>query len=218
MKPHAWAPALVLLISTPALAGTILQPSAASTSMGTVASPGYSPTHVIDQTGLTAPYISGVTNFDTYVPVTKTTAGGSGSNSWFSASGNITGNFDFDLGVPIGIESFALWPDPQPNAHQGPKNFSLIGSLDPTFTTQIPLGSYVATEINGDVNNAGQIFTFTPTVARYVRMNITSNYGSTLFTGMVEAAFEQSVPEPTTPTLLLTATAATLLRRTRPRK
>ena len=86
--------------------------------------------------------------------------------------------------------------------------------LDPTFTTQLPLGSYVATEISGDANNAGQIFTFTPTVARYVRMNITSNYGSPTFTGMVEAAFEQSVPEPATPALLVTAlTCAGLVRR-----
>jgi hypothetical protein len=200
-----------------ALAGTIIQPTSATTGMGTVASPGYSPTHVIDQTGLTAPYTSGVTNFDTFVPATKTTAGGSGTNSWFSAAGNVTGNFDFDLGAPVAIESFALWPDPQTGAHQGPKNFNLIGSLDAAFTTPLALGSYVATEISGDANNAGQIFGFTPTVARHVRMQITSNYGSASFTGMVEAAFEQSVPEPATPALLMTALAGICIRRRRGR-
>jgi hypothetical protein len=219
MKLHTWVVAAgsLFALTIPAFAGPIIQPAGASTSLGQF-NASYPPSRVIDQSGLAATYTSGVTNFDTFVPATKTVNGANVPNIWFSANNVITGNFDFDLGSPIGIESFALWTDPQPGAHQGPRNFALIGALDPAFTVPIALGTYNALEGTGDANNFGQVFTFTPTVARYVRMQINTNWGSPATTGMVEAAFEASVPEPATPTLLLTAAAATLFRRNRPRK
>jgi len=54
---------------------------------------------------------------------TGTVNGGASFTTWFSSSGNITGNFDFNLGGSFSIGSFALWADPQasPNdpAHGG---------------------------------------------------------------------------------------------------
>ena len=79
-----------------ATAGTILQPAAATTNMGFFST--FDPVYAVDQSALTAAYTSGVTDFDTFVATTVTVSGGSSFTTWFSAPGNITGNFDFDLG------------------------------------------------------------------------------------------------------------------------
>ena len=152
---------------------------------------------------LSSAYVSGVTDFDTYTASAFTTLSGGGSfNIWYSAANVLTGNFDFNLGGAYSIESFALWNDPQ-SAGQGVNSFTLLAASDAAFTTPTVLGSYSAVEGLGNANTA-QVFTFAPTTASYVRVQIVSNHGSTFVTGISEAAFEVSaVPEAETYTMLL---------------
>lgn len=197
---------LALALATGAQAQAILQPVGATTSLGSFSSQ-YLPAFAIDQSGLSASYVSGVTDFDAYVAATRTVAGGSSFNTWFSSAGLTTGSFDFALGGPRTISAFALWTDPQPTPHQGIRAFTLIAGSDAAFTTPTLLGSYVAAEGAGDATNVGQVFAFAPTSASYVRMEILSNYGSTFVTGMVEGAFRLApaatvTPEPTSVVLV----------------
>ena len=114
----------------------------------------------------------------------------------------MTGNFDFALGGPFNITSFALWTDPQ-SGNQGIQNFKLFADDNAAFSTPTLLGSYVALTGPGccaaEPANVGQIFTFAPTSAAFVRVVVESNFGSQNFTGISEAAFEidaPAVPEP----------------------
>ena len=82
-------------------------------------------------------------------------------------------------------------------------------AADATFATTTNLGSYTANTIGGSGNVGGLVFTFTPASARYVRMQITSNYGAGIGTLFGEAAFEvqtaaapAAVPAPSSLTLL----------------
>ncbi|QOJ31092.1 MAG: hypothetical protein HRU81_02625 [Gammaproteobacteria bacterium] len=200
MKKNLCGIALLATMSLTAAAvqaGTILQPVAATSGMGNYSSQ-YLPSFAIDQSGLLpSAYVSGVTDFDVYVPTAYTTlsSGGSGFKIWYSSTGTLTGNFDFDLGGQALIESLALWNDPQ-SAGQGVNSFSLWADDNSAFSSPTLLGNFTAVEGLGNANYA-QVFGFTPTAAAYVRMTILSNHGSTFVTGISEAAFEvAAVPVP----------------------
>jgi hypothetical protein len=174
-------------------AGAILQPLSATSSMGSYSAQ-WLPTFAINQSGITPGYTSGVTDFDSYVAAAATTnAGASSFGAWFGQNGVTTGDFDFDLGSTQTIESFALWNDRQ-TAGQGINGFRLYASNDAGFAsaTQIGTGDYTAAEGLA----LAQVYGFAPVTARYVRLTIVSNHGSTI-TGFSEAAFELAeVPVP----------------------
>src|SRR5690606_32045501 len=136
----------------------------------------FEPIYAINQSGLSATYISGVTDFDSFAGTTHTVQGGSSFNTWFSSAGNITGNFDFYLGSNAQtVESFALWTDPQPAPGQGVKDFNLWADDNASFSSPTFLGSFVASSGVSNETNFGQVFSFAPTSASYVRMEILSN-------------------------------------------
>jgi hypothetical protein len=196
---------LKLAFASSALAATILQPAGATTTMGSF-STSYAPINTINQSGMAATYVSGVTDFNSFVTSTPTSGGANGSNVWFSSSGLTTGFFDFNLGGTYTIQAFALWTDPQ-SAGQGVKTFNLVAANNPSFTSSTLLGSYIASTgpgVGNEAANVGQIFNFAAISASYVRMEVFSNYGSTSFTGISEAAFGVvSVSEPSTAVLLI---------------
>lgn len=193
-------------------AGPIIQPVSATTTMGSFSSQ-YLPQFAIDQSGLASTYSSGVTDFDTFAATTGTVNGGSSFNTWYSSAGVLTGNFDFFLGSEMTIESFALWNDPQ-SAGQAVNSFRLWADDNAAFSSPELLGNYAALGGLPNAVNFGQIFTFAPTSASYVRMEILSNHGSTFVTGFVEAAFEAVIPGPSA--LSLFAAVALVGRRRRP--
>jgi hypothetical protein len=200
--PGLLALALALLCGAapPARAGVILQPATASTDMGTAIG---SPNNVINQSGLSAPYTSGVTDFAAYIASNPTHNSSDARNAWGSNFG-ATGNFDFDLGGTYAIGAFALW-----NYGGGlPQNvvgFDLLAADNAAFSNPTTLGSFTANPDTGRYTAVlPEVFTFTPTSAAFVRMHITSNNGSR-YTIFGEAAFSAqatAVPEPSSLALL----------------
>ncbi|HTD89345.1 MAG TPA: PEP-CTERM sorting domain-containing protein [Burkholderiales bacterium] len=189
---------LVLVFSGVSSAGVILQATSATASS---TFSGYSAAKATNQQGLTVGYVSGVTDFDTYV-ATATHSDPSlatGGLAWFNNGGS-TSTFDMDFGAATLLQRLVLWTDvSNPNNING---FDVLLSNDPTFGSFINAGSFNATD---DPNNPtiAQVFDFADASARYLRLNITSNYGGP-FTGFAEAAVETSavIPEPASLVLL----------------
>ena len=178
----------------PVQAGSIYQPIDVSTNMGSFAT--FEPIYAIDQSGLAAGYISGVTDFDSFAAATTTIAAGGSFNTWFSQSGVTVGILDFDLGGKLSVESLVFWADPQA-AGQTVNNFNLLADDNASFSSPTLLGNFSAADGTSDATNFGQIFGFSAVTASHIRMEILSNHGSTLTTGLIELAFEASpVPIP----------------------
>lgn len=202
---------------TPAAhASVVLQPVGASTSMG---SSGGNPGNTINQSGLSVGYISLVTDFDAYIASNPTHNGDNSpsTTNWTSLIRSPTGNFDFDLGGTFTIEAFALWNQGE-NSGFNLNGFELLASADSSFSNTTSLGSFNASPSGSPLSVPVQVFDFTATSAAFVRMVITSNYGSA-FTDFGEAAFKVQtgvVPEASSLaiwTLLATASAIVGWRR-----
>lgn len=185
---------IALASACPVQAGLLLQPTGASTNMG---SGTLSPTVTIDQAGLSAGYTSLVTDFDDYIS-TNPTHNLAPANNWLGLAA--TGNFDFNLGGSFTIQSFALWnwgEDDDFNVI----GFTLLADDNAAFSSPTVLGNFTADPNTGSILAVlPEVFGFTPTEASFVRMQITSNNGNPNSTGFGEAAFEvqstQAVPEP----------------------
>ena len=118
---------------TSANAGVILSPTrvVANTLGGTTTS------HIIDESGLAPSFISGVTDYDTYVAGNPTHAALqfiSNPNGWASATGFAGKFMEFDLGDVYNILSFALWTQSNGGAVN---SFTLSSAADQNFTTGV---------------------------------------------------------------------------------
>ncbi|MBN8532026.1 MAG: hypothetical protein J0L97_09235, partial [Alphaproteobacteria bacterium] len=97
---------------------------------------------LLDQSGLSSNYVSGVTNFETFTSSNPTHLGTSGTPStsgYFALAGAFV---DIDLGSTLTLTKLALWND---NDYQGVKNFNLLISDNALFTGATSLGSFTAT-------------------------------------------------------------------------
>jgi hypothetical protein len=209
--------ALLCVPAPAARADVILDPATASTNMGT--SPLFSPDNVRNQSGLSTPYTSGVTDFAAYIASNPTHNSNLFANGWGSQNRTTTGNFDFGLGGTFTIDSFALWnfgDSPRSVFVRNVIGFDLLASADASFSSTTSLGTFTAHPSNfGPVNAVRpEVFTFAPTTAAFVRMHITSNNGDPSVTGFGEAAFSAqspaAVPEPSSLALLSLGAAALL--------
>lgn len=185
-----------LFISPATFAGVIIQPVSASTDMGTSVG---SPDNVINQSGLSVGYTSGMSDFDDYYFSTPGHNSLDNSAIWASGSPFLVGNFDFDLGGVVLIESMILWNCDNQRAVYG---FNLLADDNPAFSSPTVLGSFLVDNDGPGDRMAPHPLPFAPTLASNVRMEITSNNGpDSLDVRMGEIAFEQ-VPEPTLLALL----------------
>jgi len=143
--------------------------------------------NLINQQGLSSFYVSGVTDFDSYIASIPTHANGNDSSVSFD-SGASTVRIDFDLAGASTIESLALWN--RGFATQGVKVFHLFASNDASFTSSSQLGSYTATAALGTLDETeAEVFSFDPTSARFIRMEVVSHYGVCCIS-LNEVAFE----------------------------
>ena len=190
-----------------ATAGVMIDPVSATTNMGE----SFPLVHAIDQSGLTANYVSGVTNFDTFVAAT--THDSQPGNDFVAVNG--TGSIVFNLGSVLGIDEASVWN------FGGRAGFISFGIKDITLEwsadniTYKPIGAFTLPQGVTGVNTPAVVLAFGAAVnAQYIRTNVLSNYGSGSALG--EIAFSQvQVPEPTSLALLAIGLAALGIRRRR---
>jgi hypothetical protein len=136
----AGAAVLCFAGSAPAHAGTIRSPVAVvGNTLGTA---GGSTGHLIDQSGLSVGFISGQTDFETYINLAPTHAVVSASTGWASSANTMPGYLEFDLGSDYSISTFAMWTQ---NTFLAVNSFTLSSALDAGFTSGVTaLGSFNA--------------------------------------------------------------------------
>ncbi len=199
-----WATVLMVIVAASASAGVITSPTAV---IGTTFTTGGGTLdNTINQTGLSAGFVSGVTDFATYIAGNPTHAPNDFPNAWASAPPQTSGDIDYDLGDTFILNTFALWGDVD---EQTIDSFTLFGATNPAFTGAVNLGTFNATLLNPIT-----VQTFpSPATARYVRLRINTSHGGPNI-NMGEVAFETGViPEPATLTLLAVGGLALLRRR-----
>jgi len=191
-------------IATHSSAGVILSAESVSqNTLGTFSSiPANSIDFVSDGSGVPA-FLSGITNFQTYMSGNPTHSLFIFSNAWASAEQTTVGFIDFFLGDIYSIEQLALWN--QADESQDINSFTVFTSVDSSFSSAINVGSLNAVE-----SMTGQVFDLSDSVGSYVRLQINSNHGSNLTTTLGEIAFDvnpASIPTPATVVLVFMGVA-----------
>lgn len=154
--------------------------------------------NLINQGGLLTNYVSGVTDFDTYIagdPQHTTISAGA---EWFTPFGAPGATLTFDLGSAITIDGVAAWVDEFWGAGTIDVSLSLDGS------TYASAGSFNPTDWPTSVASYGaDVYRFAAASARYVKLDLSNcpqpQSVSGGGCGMGEVAFRQGseVPEPT---------------------
>lgn len=153
--------------------------------------------NTFDQSGLSQTYISGLTDFDSYVTSTTTVATGNDNDAWFGVSGApLPGNLDFDLGSSQTVTQLAMWSYTS-NDENALDGFEVYIDDNSAFSSATFAGSF------NFINNLGpngspraaQVFDLADTEGQFVRIRLINQ--NTSFVGMGEFAFgASSVPEP----------------------
>lgn len=196
----ALAAATVLMCgATDSEAGVIRSPVAVSLDAGGEFTPG-DILNTFNQSGLTPGFVSGVTDFDTYI-------GGDPRHTiiyvgfeWFTAPGNTTAQLTYDLGAAFIVTRMAFWND----EFSGSTNIDVSVSTDGVGFTTVGTGFNPTNWATTVPDYGADVFSLTPLGARFVRLNISEcPQPAALYAGcsMGEIAFETfniDIPEPAT--------------------
>jgi hypothetical protein len=184
-----------------ACAGAILSPTAVvNNSLGEF-TVNYVVENLINQSGLSVGFSSGVTDFDAYLGASPTHTSPSlpVGVGFASLNSGAIGVIDFDLGDTYTVHRFALWNDEDFQA-LGP--FSLEISDDSTFASSTFLGAFVA--LVDTLPVTAQVFDLVDGTGRYLRLNVGgATIPGSMLVNFGEIALDASivqatpVPEPT---------------------
>jgi len=213
MKPSVKAMAVLIALFVlfagveRASATPIVAPVSGNTTMGSL----LPLNNAFNQSGLSATYISGVTDFATF---TATTTHNSQPNNDYIAA-TTTGNVTFDLGSVMIIDKIAFWNfgGLGGNPFFAATQFTLVASVDASFTAPIVLGTFNPAVFGTSLNPA-QVFSFAPTNAEFFRLQAFVSNGAP-GVGIGEVAFNSTnvVPEPASLFLIGTGLAVAAARR-----
>ena len=151
---------LALPFTSLANAGVILQADSVWTDGAPYAEP---VENIINQSGLSSNYTSGVDDFNTFVSSTTANYNNGTYNDLGSNSGQLD-NFYFDLGGVFTVDALAIWNQ---TGSASLKTFDIYSSADSLFSTTNFLGSY---SIDDGVYGAaeGNILTLLQTMATHI--------------------------------------------------
>lgn len=200
---------IFIALCGPATAALLVQPlsvTSATALFGT-----YQLTSMINQDGLSQAYVSGFTDYATYMASSPTQASNPLTQyAVMSDAANVT--YDFDLGTAYNVTNIVLWNGPA-SASTRVASFSVQISDSPTFATSVNVGSFNSSP-SAAHPVAAEGFSFTAASGRYVRVVTTNAGGARTLIG--EVAFAGSaVPEPSSAVLCWLGVAGLMLRRRR---
>ena len=194
MQRICWSVVALIAVAGQAEAGFIVAPvGVTANTMGTNTG---SILNTFNQTGLSAGYTSGSTDFDTYVASNPTHANLNAFNGWSGLAGPVLGYIDYDLGSSMMLESLALWNQHNTN---GITSLTVFVSSNIGFVGATNVGTFNPLSLNPIT-----VQTFaTPAVGQYVRLQVNSIGSTGTNVNLAEIAFEQGtttgtlLPEPT---------------------
>lgn len=200
---------LSLSVSLPSFAGVILSPISVDTNI--VGSQGE--LNTIDQTGLSATFLSGVSDFSSYIAGEPTHFLNGPGDSWTAPIGSLPGNLDFDLGSIYSLAQTALWTA---TSGFGIDNFDLFIASVVDFSDATLIGNFSAIETPQQSVIGVQVFD-TVAVGRYIRMGVNSSHGQgEMAVNMGEIAFNvESIPVPAPITLIFAGMTLLIFRYTK---
>jgi len=177
-----------------ALAGTVNTPTVVVNTMGEYGGLYPPVSAMLDQSGMSATYVSGVTDFATFVASGATHDIGD-YVSWLSAERTYAGYLVLDLGATYTIANFVMW-----NGASGLSASVDQFSLETSETTDFT-GAFLAGSFTGNQTFLGaSVYDMTDSIGRYVKLTIGGNFGNPCCTAIGEIAFDVSpvgeVPEP----------------------
>ena len=166
----------------------------------------YPMARTIDQSGLSIPCLSGVTDLSTYIGLSPTHEPSDTVPNYFVPFTSLPPVLDFDLGSSLPLSQIVFW-----NAIRKSNDiasFNVHTSNDADFSVATPVGS-LTTLLPGDGGGAPEryqgvgadkapVFDLTDSTARYLRLEVNSVYSETGGGGLMffEIAFEVSFAGP----------------------
>lgn len=206
-----------LAFAATAHAGVITSPTAIIALAGGEAAPG-DVQHIIDRSGLTPTFTSGITDFDAYMgadPRHTTTYSGF---EWFAAQNSTSASITLDMGAVLNVSRVAFWND----EFSGTATLRVLSCDSAACTTTTELGLF--SPINnpaGGLSYGGEVFDIADALTRYIRLDVTgpqANHQGWSAPSIGEVAFDVqagAVPEPASLLLCLSALSALARRRRR---
>lgn len=205
------------------VAGSAANATIVSAVAGTINSggPGFgSLTDTFNQSGLSTGYVSGVTDFNTYIASGPTHTISFSGFEWFSNSGTSSASVTYDLGSVMSIDALALWNEES----SGIGMLDLFGSTDGMSFFSLALG--LSPTDHGLSPYLADVFTFAATNLRFIRFDMSNcpqpNVGSFAACAIGEVAFRTAdgdvIPLPAAGWLLLSGVGALSVARAKRRK
>lgn len=206
-----------LTLGLPALsqAAVVIAPVDAVVEVGGEAGSDFGVFNLIDQSGLTEGYDSGLTDFDEFLAADPYHSASGAGREWFSAAGQTFARITFDLGGLFSLSHLALW-----NEEAGG-----VGRL------KIFAGDQLVADLSPTANPAGarfygaERFDFAPITARYLTFELSDcggvyngcSLGEVALGGSAAQPTPGGVPEPATWALMILGfgAAGAMLRRSR---
>jgi hypothetical protein len=189
---------LALFASASARADLVIGP------VGVTEPPGIGPfgfINTINQSGLSLPYTSGVTDFDSYIASGPTHFGNNFTEGYTEAEPVV--NIDYDLGQSVPIGRMALWFSRFPGS-ANPSQLQVLTSQTSDFATPFDAGTFFPNDGRsgfGGTPAPVQVFDLTDSDARYVRVRVLSKFAN-FGVFYSEVAFAQVTPIPEPSSLL----------------
>lgn len=199
--------AMVCVLSSAGFAGVLLSPVSATASLPTETTyPNCTPERMVDQSGLVTPFVSGVTEYASYM------AGDPRHESLFQDGAYLSENdrfgqgvlLTFDLGESYIIEHVVIWNGAlnKADGKEGIKGATIYFSEFWDFSVFESLGVDVPQVTDPTVPFSAYVINLrAPPTARYIRIDVATNHGNPGHYSVSEVAFGV-VPEPMTAVLL----------------